>query len=53
MDDESHEAVRDMGLWSEVLMSLERTKAVFVMGAAVILLGVIAIWWYAKRLKSS
>jgi len=37
----------------DVLVSYERTKAVFVLGAAAILLGVTAIWWYVKRLKSS
>ena len=30
-------------------MSFERTKAVFVLGAAAILLGAIAIWWFVKR----
>ena len=32
-----------------VLVSYERTKAVFVLGAAAILLGAIAIWWFVKR----
>jgi CHASE3 domain sensor protein len=31
---------------------IERTKAVFVVGAGAVLLGVVAIWWYLKRLKS-
>ena len=34
-------------------MSYKRTKAVFVLGASAIVLGVMAIWWYAKRAKSS
>jgi hypothetical protein len=28
---------------------LERTKAVLVLGAAAILLGAVAIWWFVKR----
>jgi hypothetical protein len=36
-----------------LLVSFERTKAVFVIGAAAIFLGVIAIWWYVKRPGSS
>ena len=34
-------------------MSYERTKAVLVIGAAAIFLGVIVIWWYVKRPGSS
>jgi len=53
LDDERYEVVRDTeGSWGDVLVSFERTKAVFVMGAGVILVGVVAIWWYLKRLNS-
>jgi hypothetical protein len=34
-------------------MSFERTKGVLVLGAAAVLLGGFAVWWYFKSLKSS
>ena len=48
-DDEPHEAKRQTGSVGDVSVSYERTKGVFVLGAAAVLLGGFVIWWYVKR----